>query len=120
METKRRTRFQVDPRGGSYRLTDNDIRILLLFNTYEYLSSDYIIRFVRHLHPVAVKNRLTVLRHEMGLLEIPSASWEAANARYRPAIYCRSQKGSDALRARGYIATDVRKKKEFKHEFGVN
>ncbi len=120
MSTTLRNRFTVDRKGGTFAVTDNDLAILSLFNRYEYLPSTFIGAMVPWLHPVYIKNRLTILRHELEFLEVPAPSWEAANARYRPAIYKRGKKGTDALRDRGRDATDIRHKKEFRHELGVN
>jgi hypothetical protein len=120
MSTTFRNRFAVEQKGGTFAITDNDLAILALFNVYEYLPSTFVCAMVPWLNPAYVKNRLTILRHELGVLEVPEASWRAANARYRPAVYKRSKKGTDALRKRGHAATDIRHKKEFQHELGVN
>ena len=120
MSTTFRSRFAVERRGGVFAITDNDLAILSLFNVYEYLPSSFVCAMVPWLNPTYVRNRLTILRHELGLLEVPEASWRAANARYRPAIYQRPRKGTEALRERGRHAVDIRRKKEFQHELGVN
>lgn len=116
----RRSRFIVDPKGGSYTISKNHLAILSLFDTYEYIPSTYIAAFVPWLNPVYVKNRLTILRHEQEFLEVPAASWQAANARYRPAVYRRTKKGTQALIERGHSTFDVRSGETFPHAFGVN
>ena len=89
------------------------------FRLNKYLPSNFLISFNSQLHPQDVKNRLTVIRHEMGLIDCPPASWHAANARYRPAVYQLTQKGRQMLAAHGRTRRTFATNEDFAHEFGT-
>ena len=79
MSTTARDRFTIERRGGVFTVTDNDLAILSLFNRHEYLPSSFIGAMVPWLNATYLRNRLTILRHELGLLEVPEASWHPLN-----------------------------------------
>jgi hypothetical protein len=119
----KRNRFVVDDelektKDTPYRVTRNDVEILDLLQVYKYLPSTYLAAFL-DLHPAYLLNRLTILRHVAKLITIPTSSWHAANARYRPAVYQLTAKGRAVLaekgRARRIFVTD----EDFEHEFGT-
>lgn len=118
--TLRRNRFKVQPKGGNFKITENDLAILSLFNTYEYLPSTFIMAKIPWLARGYIANRLTTLNHELQLIRVPKGSTEAANARYRPLVYSRTQKGTDLLIARGWPVDDPRSGEPFPHAFGVS
>lgn len=117
----RRSRFQRTPSDAKRRLTRLDFSILELLNSYRYLPSDYLVEFIRRAGKGAsyVPKRLTLLRHDLGVIDCPPASWHAANARYRPAVYMLTRKGDDALRSRG-IAPARKSGNEFCHELMIS
>ena len=114
----KRSRFTIQRRGVPYRITDTDLALIEPLQTYKYLPSSHIVAFNPQVHPQYVKNRLTVIRHEMGLIDCPASSWHAANARYRPAVYQLTAKGRQLLTARGRARRTYPTSEEFAHEFG--
>jgi hypothetical protein len=115
----KRNRFTLEPKGQPFRITRNDLDILDLLQTYKYLPSTYITALLDDPCVQYIKNRLTILRHEAKVIDIPASSWHAANARYRPAVYQLTEKGSAALEAHGRYRPMPSTSEEFKHEFGV-
>lgn len=118
METTTRSRFIAAPTGRAYRVTNKDVEVLCLLQRYRYLPSTYIfalLGWVGHHH----KHLLTKLRHEAGLIDCPNASWAAANARYRPAVYVLTQKGEALLKERGLYQPRKKTGREFNHELMV-
>jgi hypothetical protein len=115
----KRSRFTLEPKGQSFRITRNDLEILDLLQTYKYLPSTYIIALLDAPCVQYIKNRLTILRHEAKVLDVPASSWHAANARYRPAVYQLTEKGREVLKTHGRYRTYYPTSEEFKHEFGV-
>lgn len=118
--TTRRNRFRREPRGQGYRITDNDIRILELLHRFGFLPSSYITAFLPDRNELALRHRLTLLRHDAGLIETPKASWQAANARYRPAVYQLTNKGEALLQARCGLVPRRKSNAGFKHELIVS
>jgi hypothetical protein len=114
----RRSRFLVTPKGTSFIVTENDLRILVLLQRYRYLPSTYLAALVSTSYGY-LKNRLTILRHEAGVIDCPRSSWHAANARYRPAVYCLTDKGEQVLKERGLYKPHPKANETFAHEFGV-
>ena len=115
----KRNRFVIEAKGIPYRITDTDLDIIDPLQPYKYAPSSYLIALNPNLHPQYVKNRLTIIRHEMGLIACPSSSWHAANARYRPAVYQLTEKGRQVLAARGRARRTFPTNEDFAHEFGV-
>ena len=115
----KRNRFTREPTGTSYRITDTDLDIIAPLQTYKYLPSTYLITFNPQLNPIYVKNRLTTIRHDMGLIDCPPSSWHAANARYRPSVYQLTLKGHQVLAERGRARRAFPTNEDFAHEFGV-
>jgi hypothetical protein len=118
MVTARRSRFIATPKGAPYRVTAHDLDVLQLLQTYRYLPSNYIAALLAE-KSRWYKYQLAKLRHEAGLIECPNASWAAANARYRPAVYALTAKGMDLLKERGLYAPRRKTGREFNHELMV-
>ena len=118
MDAKKRSRFDNSVVGGAYRVTDYDLRILQLLNRYRYLPSTYVAALLQ-LDGRWFKYALSKLRHRAGLVECPPASWAAANARYRPAVYALTPKGEDVLKERGLYVDHPKTGHEFNHELGA-
>lgn len=119
----KRNRFVIDEalektKETSFRITRNDLDLLDLLQVYKYLPSTYLEAFL-DLHPIYLKNRITVLRHVAKVIAIPSSSWHAANARYRPAVYQLTDKGRAVLAAHGRSRRVFPTNEDFPHEFGV-
>jgi hypothetical protein len=108
----------VTPTGKAHRITRNDVAVLELLQRYRYLPSNYIAALLGWTGEY-YKDVLTKLRHEAGLIECPNASWSAANARYRPAVYCLTKKGEGLLRDRGLFVHRPKTGHEFNHELMV-
>ena len=118
METAKRSRFIAKPTGKPYRVTANDLAVLQLLQRYRYLPSNYVAALIgtaSRWH----KYQLMKLRHEAGLIECPNASWAAANARYRPAVYALTTKGEELLAERGLYESRRKSGREFNHELMV-
>lgn len=118
----RRSRFKRTPSEHQRRLTTQDLFVLELLRTHRYLPSNYIVEFCRRagLSASYVIKRLTVLRHDHGVIDCPPASWYAANARYRPAVYMLTGKGKEALRAFGGGGSSDSSGNEFNHELMIS
>ncbi len=115
---KIRSRFIAEPSGKAFRVTAKDLAVLTLLQRYRYLPSSYI--------PVLLgwegeyhKDLLRKLRHDAELIDCPSASWSAANARYRPAVYGLTKAGEQFLKARGLYVPHHKTGHEFNHELMV-
>ena len=54
------------------------------------------------------------------MIECPPASWYAANARYRPAVYMLTRKGEEALKQHGMFNPKPKSGEPFAHELMVN
>jgi len=118
----KRNRFVIDDeleqtKDTPYRITRNDEDILDLLQIFKYLPSTYLEAFL-DLHPIYLKNRLTILRHVAKVITIPASSWHAANARYRPAVYQLTGKGHALLAAKGRTRRIFPTNEDFAHEFG--
>lgn len=118
MQRTRRSRFRPAPSGRSYRITGADLEMLQLLQRYRYLPSTYVAALLG-LKGEYYKDRLTKLRHEAGSIDCPAASWAAANARYRPAVYALTKKGEQVLKVRGLYRPAPKTGNEFNHELGV-
>jgi hypothetical protein len=118
MKPERRSRFRAESRGEPYRLTPTDMSVLTLLQRYRYLPSTYIAALLS-LEGDYYKDILHKLRHRAGLIDCPAPSWAAANARYRPAVYCLTDRGSQALKAARLYAPHPKTGHEFNHELGV-
>ena len=118
METAKRSRFTATPLGTPYRVTASDIAVLQLLQRYRYLPSTYIAELTRS-KSRWYKYQLAKLRHEAGLIDCPNASWAAANARYRPAVYALTAKGEEFLKERGLFEPRHKSGREFNHELMV-
>jgi hypothetical protein len=113
---KRVSRFDnFAKKGGIFRLTETDLRILDLLQDYECLPSIYI-PTILGLPVVYTLARLTTLRHTAGVIECPPGSWDTQNARYRRAIYSLSERGEQALRDAGLYRPLVRGNDHIKHK----
>ena len=118
MQTTKRSRFRAESRGESYLVTQVDIDVLQLLQRYRYLPSNYVAALLG-LKGDYYKDVLHKLRHKAGLIDCPAASWSAANARYRPAVYCLTDKGAQLLKVRRFHAPHAKTGSEFNHELGV-
>ncbi|MGA8906044.1 MAG: hypothetical protein WB524_00380 [Acidobacteriaceae bacterium] len=116
----KRSRFILQPKGQSFRITRNDLAILDLLQTYKYLPSSYIIALLEDPCVQYIKNRLTILRHEAKVIDIPPSAWHAANARYRPVVYQLTDKGRETMKAHGRYRSMPSTSEEFNHQFGVS
>lgn len=114
----RRSRFRAESRGEPYRITESDLAVLQLLQRYRYLPSNYIAALLGRQGSYH-QDMLHKLRHRAGLIDCPAASWAAANARYRPAVYALTPRGAAELRARGLYAPRPKTGHEFNHELGV-
>jgi hypothetical protein len=118
MKTEKRSRFRAESRGESFRLTPIDVEVLALLQRYRYLPSNYIAALLA-LKGDYYKDILHKLRHRAGLIDCPPASWAAVNARYRPAVYCLTDNGAQALKHLSLYAPRPKTGHEFNHELGV-
>ena len=118
----RRSRFVIEKRGTSHRITKTDLVILDLLQRYRYLPSTYLLTFLSQSGKTSAyyKKRLTHLRHELQVIDCPQASWHAANARYRPAVYMLTSKGVEALKQHGMFNPKPKSGEPFAHELMVN
>lgn len=116
---KPRNRFYRDPRGKAFAVQATDLLILQLLNRYRYLPSTYIRAFLAHwgFPSKYYTDRFTLLRHEGGLIDCPDASWGAANARQRPAVYMLTKTGERELKRCGLYRPLTKTGEGFKHEF---
>lgn len=112
---ERRSRFIASPTGKPFVITAKNIEVLTLLQRYRYLPSNYIAALLGWKGDY-YKDLLSKLRHEAGLVECPNASWEAANARYRPAVYGITRKGEEELKKRGLYVPRPKTGHEFNHE----
>jgi hypothetical protein len=116
----KRNRFVRTPTGKAISLTRSmALDTIAPLQTFKYLPSTYLYRLGPPCHLVYFKNRLTDLRHDAGLIDCPPASWHAANARYRPAVYQLTEKGHKELAAHGRARRMFPTNEDFAHEFGV-
>jgi len=115
----KRSRFSVQSKGLPFRITRNDLDILDLVQQFEPMASTHLIALLDDPSAQYVKNRLTILRHEAKVLEVPHASWHAANARYRPAVYQLTDKGREVLMQHGRYRRHFPTSEAFMHKFGV-
>lgn len=113
--TKRRSRFQVEPRGDGFRLTPHKLAVLQLLQRYRYLPTKYIHAFVggdfRY-----VQDMLTTLRHEGRLID---ARWAGHNALKQQAVYFLTRAGERALKEHGLFSPVLKTGSDFAHELGV-
>ena len=93
---KRVSRFDNTAKGGVFRISQTDLRILDLLQNYECLPSNYI-PVILDLPVEYTLARLSILRHKAGVIECPPGSWDTQNAHYRHALYVLSAKGEQAL-----------------------
>jgi hypothetical protein len=112
---KRVSRFDNTAKGGTFRISQTDLRILDLLQDYECLPSIYI-PVILGLPVEYTLARLSILRHKAGVLECPPASWETQNARYRHAIYALSQRGEQELQKAGMFRPSIRGNDHIKHK----
>lgn len=117
--TTRRSRFRREPIGQGYRITGNDVRILELLHRFRFLPSSYLTVFLDDRNELALRHRLTLLRHEAGLIDTPAASWQAANAHCRPAVYTLTRKGEQLLCSKRGLRPVAKGTCGFKHELLV-
>ncbi len=113
------SRFEETIVGGDFRVTDVDLAVLRLLNRYRYLPSNYI-GVLLEMQGKYYQDVLHKLRRKAGLIQCPTASWAAANARYRPAVYCLSPRGERLLQQRGLYVRQRKTGAAFTHELGVS
>ena len=94
--------MHAQPTGKTIELTERDIEIFKLLDRYRYLRTSFIHAFIGG-DQTRLSKRLGQLFHEDGYLGRPSQQWQAANARYQPAIYELGPKGSAILKERGLL-----------------
>src|SRR5690606_2093782 len=92
--------------------------VLQLLNRYRYLPSNYIGALLG-MEGKYYQDILYKLRRRAGMVECPNASWAAANARYRPAVYALTEKGEQELKDRAPWTPVPKTGHEFNHELGV-
>ena len=119
---QRRSRFKTERRAPSIRVTANDLEILALLERYRHLPSSHLLALLARSGKDSsyYKNRLTKLRHDAQLIGCPEASWRAANARYRPAVYELTSKGRNVLRQHGYAVGSGKSGGNFSHELMIS
>lgn len=129
--TNTRSRF-VDyaPTDNALVLQQSDIAIFLLLQEFPYLALPYIGELLGHEKktylqsgkPVvrypSLRRRLGRLRKDGGYLKCPAESWNAANSRYRPAVYALTIKAKAVLKERGLYSQSFKLGTEFAHDFG--
>jgi len=129
--TSTRSRF-VDfaPSGSSITLTERDIAILQVLQEFPYLSLPYIAELLGYQKKLYVQGgkqivrypylrvRLQQLRKDGGYVKCPAESWNAANSRYRPAVYALTPKGKAELKDRGLDQPTFKLGNDFAHDFG--
>ena len=126
-----RSRF-VDfaPSGVSIGLTESDLAILQVLQEFPYLSLPYIAELLGYEKKTYLQGgkqiarypylrvRLKQLRKDGGYLKCPAQSWNAANSRYRPAVYALTHKGKAELKERGLFRPSFKLGNDFAHDFG--
>jgi hypothetical protein len=112
---KRVSRFDNTAKGGVFRISQTDLRILNLLQDYECLPSNYI-PVILDLPVEYTLARLSILRHKAGVIECPPGSWDTQNARYRHALYALSSKGEQALTNAGMYRPSPRGNDHIKHK----
>lgn len=111
-----RSRFITDTSTATKaRITPNDLRVLQVLNRYPYLPSTYIVALTG-LNRLTLKDRFTILRHELKVITTPKASWAAMNARYRPAVYTLTERGVRELQSRGLYIKRAHALTNFAHD----
>src|SRR5471030_143492 len=126
-----RSRF-VDyaPNDTTVSLHQGDIDIFLLLQEFPYLALPYIAELLGHEKQTYIQGgkpvvrysslrfRLSRLRKDGGYLRCPPQSWQAANSRYKPAVYALTPKGKEELKKRGMDRLSFKLGNEFAHDFG--
>ena len=131
MTTKTRSRF-VDyaPVNTALVLRRGDIDIFLLLQEFPYLALPFIAELLRYAKKTylqggkqvvrypSLRRRLARLRKDGGYLKCPAESWNAANSRYRPAVYALTDKARGVLKERGFYKPSFKLGNNFAHDFG--
>lgn len=118
MDPSRRSRLHRKPYGRRIVLSERDLALFRLLDTYRYLPADFLHAFLGG-HATHHRARLTDLFHE-GWLDKPAAQWEAFNARYRPDTYALSRKAERVLaETGGASAVRIGTGGAFRHELMV-
>lgn len=111
-------------------LHQRDIELFALLQEFPYLPLPYIGEllgydrktYLQDGRPVvrypSLRQRLARLRKDGGYLKCPAESWQAANARYKPAVYALTQKAKDELKRRGLYRPSIKLGNDFAHDFG--
>src|SRR5207237_87875 len=107
MATTRSRFVDYAPNDIAVSLRQSDLDIFLLLQEFPYLALPYIGELLGHekktyiqggkpivRYPV-LRQRLARLRKDGGYLKVPSESWQAANSRYKPAVYALTFKAKD-------------------------
>jgi len=118
------------PSNTNVILHQGDINIFLLLQEFPYLPLPFIGELLGHPSKVylengkqivrydALRRRLRRLRKDGGYLRCPKESWNAANTRYRPAVYALTPKAKELLKERGLYLPSFRLGNDFAHDFG--
>lgn len=113
----KRSRFVAQSSGRAVRITPYVLSVLELLQRFRYLPSTYIHALIGG-GETYYKDVLTRLFHER-YIGRPAASWAAANARYRPAVYELLEKGEQALKEHGRWRRRLKTGNSFPHELMV-
>lgn len=125
-----RSRFIDYAPTKTVHLTQDDIAIFELLQEFPYLPLPYIGEllgytkktYIQAGKPVerypTLRFRLARLRKDGGYLKCPKESWQAANARYKPAVYALTVKGKEELKKRGLYKPSFKLGSDFAHDFG--
>lgn len=124
-----RSRFvDFQPSPTPVVLTKSDLKLFSLLQEYPYLPLPYIGEllgasrktYVQDGHEIvrypSLRARLARLRKDGGYLRCPPQSWQAANARYRSAVYALTSKAKSVLAVEG--PPSIRLGNDFAHDLG--
>jgi hypothetical protein len=126
-----RSRF-VDfaPSDAGLSLTQGDVKLLSLLQEYPYLPLPYIGELLGASRKVyaesgkeivrypSLRARVGRLRKDGGYLRCPPQSWQAANSRYRPAVYALTPKAKALLQSHETGLSSIRLGNDFAHDLG--
>jgi len=91
----KRNRFQKQSTGNKVVVTSNDLYAIDI-RPYPFMPLTYLcaLKGLKYNH---YKDRFTILRHDLGLVDCPAKSFQVANAFYRPFTYALTPKGFKAV-----------------------
>jgi len=127
-----RSRF-VDfvPNMSQVEVGPRDVELFALLEEFPYLPLPYIAELLGArgrtylqrgktiLRYPGLRARLTRLRKDGGYLRCPTQSWQAANSRYRPAVYALTHKAKKVLHERRQPCPAIPLGNDFAHDLGA-